>query len=708
MCPLTTARVALGFGHFPGRNGLRNLDETAGVPAAMNNYHDKGLILFVDDDKVIAEVTGKYLSSLGYHVALASNGREAFELFEQLRPQLVVADLCMPVMDGLQFLEETRKKDIVTPVIVTTGYPDIETAIRAIQHGAFDYIRKPFKLELLQQKIERALRTSRNLRQNAVYTELAALHDLSHTLVNIHDVEALLDETFRYCIDIAQADSGFIQTLDPRTGTLVARRESGDEVASHEAKLKSLVQWVLEREQTVVVRDGKPPAGVDVVLDAGPGVSMVLMPLTAGEDVVGVVGLVRTDPHNAFSEADLSVLEVVASQAGIAINNAHLYASVGQKLEELTLVSTYSEQLAGLMDRMAIIECLFETVLKHFVIDVMAFLVVQKRRHLCLFWSRGPISAEDRETIRSDVVEFYNGTSAMQIAANRVLRREREGSGAGKTAVALPLRFRSLLPVAAEDFGFGVVFFGAQGGLEDEREQSALISSLVSQTRIALTNAKLYGDMKENYIKTIKALAIAVDAKDTYTHGHSENVMNIAADISDVMKVDEQQLGIIRDAALLHDIGKIGIPGYILNKPGPLTYEEFNGVMKTHSTLGANIVRDVPFLQELYPLILYHHEDYDGSGYPEGLEGDEIPIGARIIHVADAFEAMTSKRPYRNSLGNAEALRRLAEGRGSHFDPTGVDALMVVAERKGWNRPDSAAPGDPPAVSSAMAAGAEN
>ncbi len=666
----------------------------------MNKNHDKGVILFVDDDRVIAEVTGKYLTSLGYHVALASNGREAFELFEQLKPQLVVADLCMPVMDGLQFLEEARKKDIVTPVIVTTGYDDIETAIRAIQHGAFDYIRKPFKLELLQQKIERALRANRNLRKNAVYTELAALHDLSHKLVNIHDVEALLDEMFRYCLTIAQADSGFIETVDPQTGGLAVRRESGEEATTHEEALRPLMQWVLDHEQSVVVREGRAQPASGVELDLGRDISMVLMPLTAGSDVVGVVGLIRTDPHNAFSEADLSVLEVVASQAGIAINNAHLYASVGQKLEELTLVSTYSEQLAGLMDRTAIIECLFDTVLKHFPIDVMAFLIIQKRRHLFLFWSRGPMSSEDRDSIRADVVEFYNGTSTMQIAATRVLLREREDSGRGEKTVGLPLQFRSLLPVAAEDFGFGVVLFGAQRQLDDEREQSALLSSLVSQTRIALTNAKLYGDMKENYIKTIKALAIAVDAKDTYTHGHSENVMNIAADVAEVMKIDEQQLGIIRDAALLHDIGKIGIPGYILNKPGPLTYEEFNGVMKTHSTLGANIVRDVPFLQELFPLILHHHEDYDGSGYPEGLEGDEIPIGARIIHVADAFEAMTSKRPYRNSLGNAEALRRLAEGRGTHFDPAVVDALMVVAERKGWTEAQS----DTPAAASAAAA----
>ncbi|MBD3240164.1 MAG: response regulator [Chitinivibrionales bacterium] len=657
----------------------------------MTSNRDKCLILFVDDDKVISEVTGKYLSSLGYRVALAANGKQALELFGELKPQVVVADLCMPVMDGLQFLEETRKKDSVTPVIVTTGYPDIETAIRAIQHGAFDYIRKPFKLELLHQKIERALRINRDVRTSAVYSELAALHDLSHKLVNIHNVDKLLDETFRYCLDVTGASSAFIQTLDRRSGGMITRRSSDGSTLADDAEVKPLVEWVITHGHPLLVVNGKTMPETDVQLDERPGRSLMFVPLTAGDDLVGVVGLARDDPHNPFTSGDINVLDVLASQAAIALNNAHLYASVGQKLEELTLVSTYSEQLAGLMDRTAIIEGLFDTVLKHFELDVMAFLIIQKRRHLFLFWSRGRIEGGDRDFLRDRVVSYYNETSPREIMGSRVILRELESSGAADETVGLPMVFESMLPVAAEDFSFGVVYFGSTHGLENEKETSALLSSLVSQTRIALTNAKLYGDMKENYIKTIKALAIAVDAKDTYTHGHSENVMNIAADISEVMGIDEQKVGVIRDAALLHDIGKIGIPGYILNKPGPLTYEEFNGVMKTHSTLGANIVRDVPFLQDLYPLILYHHEDYDGSGYPEGREGDEIPIGARIIHVADAFEAMTSKRPYRNSLGNKEALRRLIEGRGTHFDPAVVDALMVVARRKGWAEPEEEA-----------------
>jgi putative nucleotidyltransferase with HDIG domain len=287
------------------------------------------------------------------------------------------------------------------------------------------------------------------------------------------------------------------------------------------------------------------------------------------------------------------------------------------------------------------------------------------------------------EKICRDIAGAVNERAALRIDPRRISIENTNGSG---KAVRRPLTltFGHIIPLISEELCFGALYFGAVKSLENEAEMLSLLSGIVNQTRIALTNSKLYGDMKENYIRTIKALAIAVDAKDTYTHGHSENVMNIAAEICAEMGIDDKWVRIIKDASLLHDIGKIGIPGYILNKTGPLTSHEFDGVMKTHSPLGANIVKDVPFLQDLHDLILHHHEHFDGSGYPEGLAGDTIPLGARIIHVADAYEAMTSNRPYRSSLGSTEAVKRLRDGAGSQFDPKIVEAFLSIAKRKGW------------------------
>jgi putative nucleotidyltransferase with HDIG domain len=248
----------------------------------------------------------------------------------------------------------------------------------------------------------------------------------------------------------------------------------------------------------------------------------------------------------------------------------------------------------------------------------------------------------------------------------------------------MPFGFDYIAPVAWEGTAIGIFFLGTVMKRQDLHESEALISGLVNQVRISLVNAKLYNDMKVNYLRTIKALAIAVDAKDKYTLGHSEKVMLLAEELArEIQEFDSRRVAVIRDAALLHDIGKIGIPGTILNKPGPLSYDEFNGVMKSHSTLGANIVKEVPFLSDLYKLILHHHEHYDGSGYPGGLQGENIPLGARILHLADAFDAMTSDRPYRTSLGHQEAVRRIVADSGKHFDPALVGVFLRVARRKG-------------------------
>jgi uncharacterized domain HDIG len=381
---------------------------------------------------------------------------------------------------------------------------------------------------------------------------------------------------------------------------------------------------------------------------------------------------------------DLNLIDMLTAQASIAINNATLISSVKQKLDDLSLISTYSEQLMQLVDENDVLKCLFMTVQKYFPVDMIGILIVQKRNHVFSYWSRAKLTEEEIGRACSEVVGEYNRVALGNVTQKRISFHQLLPSPEPAAKLAAPLQFRHIVPIVGEAFDFGAIYFGAVSDFTRSQGRLTLLSSLVSQTRIALANSKLYNDMKENYIRTIKALAIAVDAKDTYTHGHSENVMNIAEELSHELELETRQVGNIRDAGLLHDIGKIGVPGYILNKAGTLTYEEFNGIMKTHSSLGANIVKDVPFLQNLYKLILYHHENFDGSGYPEGLRGDHIPIGARIIHVADAFEAMTSNRPYRDSLGKEEAIRRLNESSGKQFDPAIVEAFMRLARRKGW------------------------
>src|SRR5688500_148394 len=171
---------------------------------------------------------------------------------------------------------------------------------------------------------------------------------------------------------------------------------------------------------------------------------------------------------------------------------------------------------------------------------------------------------------------------------------------------------------------------------------------------------------------------MAIDAKDQITHGHIRRVQQLAVGLGEAMGLKESaQIRAVEAAALLHDMGKLAVPEYILNKPGPLTPAEFEK-MKLHASVGADILSAIEFPYPVVPIVRHHHESWDGSGYPDGLKGSDIPIGARILSVVDCFDALTSDRPYRPRLSDADALRILAERRGTMYDPLVVDTFAQV------------------------------
>jgi putative nucleotidyltransferase with HDIG domain len=196
------------------------------------------------------------------------------------------------------------------------------------------------------------------------------------------------------------------------------------------------------------------------------------------------------------------------------------------------------------------------------------------------------------------------------------------------------------------------------------------------------------GETEAAYVAAIKALAAALDARDPYTSGHSERVSALSVMVGRHMTLADDEIEVLRLGALLHDIGKIGIRDRVLSKRGPLTDEEFE-IIKTHPTVGANILRHVPFLTRHMPIVEMHHEQPDGRGYPHGLFGHATPLLARIVHVADAFDAMTSARAYRPAQGESHALAELTRHRGTQFDPEVVDAFMTAWRAQGGSNGDA-------------------
>lgn len=208
------------------------------------------------------------------------------------------------------------------------------------------------------------------------------------------------------------------------------------------------------------------------------------------------------------------------------------------------------------------------------------------------------------------------------------------------------------------------------GSLEVERSQ--YVASLIATQS---HNARVYAELKDLLFGIIRALTAAIDAKDPYTSGHSERVARIAVRIAEEMGMPPQKRSDLYLAGLLHDIGKIGIDDEVLKKVGPLTPLEYRKIQE-HVEIGVKILQDLKKLRHILPGVRHHHESLDGSGYPDHLEGEEIPLEARILAVADSFDAMSSNRPYRKRLSPMQIDEILAKGRGVQWDPVVIDALM--------------------------------
>lgn len=208
-----------------------------------------------------------------------------------------------------------------------------------------------------------------------------------------------------------------------------------------------------------------------------------------------------------------------------------------------------------------------------------------------------------------------------------------------------------------------------------------LIEVFASQIAAALDNARLYRALKDQYEQMIAALAGAIEARDSYTYGHSQQVTRYAVRLAMELGLREDEIKRIHYAGLLHDIGKIGVRDDVLLKAGPLNAEELIQ-MRQHPQIGVRILEQIHGLRDILPLIAAHHERVDGNGYPLGLRGDEIPLGARILAVADAFEALTADRAYRAALDPEQALQVIQRGRGSHWDAQIVDVFVAMMRRE--------------------------
>jgi putative nucleotidyltransferase with HDIG domain len=312
-----------------------------------------------------------------------------------------------------------------------------------------------------------------------------------------------------------------------------------------------------------------------------------------------------------------------------------------------------------------------------FEAEVGFVVIAEARYELPRFLGQLGLTQQQQAKVLADalLVETLQGREAWACSAPDLF-------GIGAKAVALA-------PFHAEKGEFVVV--GAVRLYEEEFDEPeiALLDAVTKATGHALERAwltqeriELVDRLEAAWLGTAEALAAALEAKDSYTADHASSIAELAIEVGEEFGLDEDALRDLRYGAIFHDIGKIAIPDAILNKPGPLTGSEFE-VIKRHPIVGEQILAPVPFLEQVRRIVRHDHERWDGKGYPDGLKGRQIPIGARIVLVVDAFHAMVSDRSYRQGMSEESARLELRAHAGTQFDPDVVDAFLRVLDRRG-------------------------
>lgn len=460
-------------------------------------------ILVVDDEEVIREILADFLSMEGFTVHVAKDGAEALAELSRASYDLVLSDLKMPNVGGIELLEAISKHTPNVTTIIMTGFGTVESAIDAMKRGAYDYIMKPFKMEEVVHTVRRGLQKRKLEAENLRLREALSLYKVSEAIASSLSLDEVLGTATDAALHEVDADAVSVVLQDGNGEFFERARETHPEFRT-EGGLGELCPQALAdyfedgRPLRVRGREGlrffrRLPEGVELS-------SLIVTPLRVRKRTVGYLGAMSFTPSKSFDEGQRKLLTIVSNRAAAAIENA-----------------------------------------------------------------------------------------------------------------------------------------------------------------------KLYEDLKATFKQTIKGLASAIDKMDRYTAGHSERVAAYAQILAIKLGLPEEQVEIVRQSALMHDVGKIGCV-MNLNKPGKLSEAEY-GVFQRHPTYGKDILEPIRFLHPLIPGVHMHHERWDGAGYPLGLKAQEIPLIARIIAVADTYDAMTSDRAYRKALPHDVAVNEIERCAGSQFDP---------------------------------------
>lgn len=397
------------------------------------------------------------------------------------------------------------------------------------------------------------------------------------------------------------------------------------------------------------------------------------------------LGLLAVCCRKSLSASQEETLLLLGRGAGVSLENLARSNVALRRVGQLSLLYDIGRAMNSILDVRKLLDEIMHRGQESLMAEACSVLLVDEEKQELFFEiAMGEAGAAlEQVRLRMDQgVAGWIATNAKPLIINDVSKDPRFFSQVDKSVKFIT---RSILgvPLLARGKTIGVIeVLNKRDGREFSNEDLELLTALAANAAISIDNARLFQAVLGGYLDTIRALAAAVDAKDPYTAGHIDRVSAYSMETGKVLQLSEHEMTVLHYGSILHDVGKIGIADAILGKPAPLTREEFE-VMSTHAEIGSRMLEGISFLQKARSIARHHHETWDGKGYPDGLAGESIPRDARIVGVVDAFDAMTTDRPYRKALSMEFAMDELRKKAGIQFDPDVVEAFAVVLKRRG-------------------------
>jgi len=544
---------------------------------------------------------------------------------------------------------KARGRGLIVPFDETALERPAEGTIRRDDGRSIAYLRM---LQSLSGKLSRL---------NDVAQIGQAIADELHLLIDYHNCRVFLREEDDL---VPVAFRGALTAADPErpaelSGTVVGRGITGRVAETGEALLIG---------DAARCEFGELIAGTADIEE-----SLLAVPFTYGMSVIGVL-VVSKLGRDQFDADDLRMLEVLAGHAAVSLENARLYEAQRREAETAKALLAFGRDLAeavGLADVAGRVAAGVCGLLESPSASVWLQEAVSRDLRRLGTHPAATTPEDGEELVPAEQLEgWIEQTDPCAVSDEDVPAL---ASALGRAGGSL-----ALAPFVVEG-RWGAIVAPIPGRPSLRERELELLVSLAHQTRLAMQTAVGYENLERTFLSTVEALANALEASNESTSTHARVITDLALEVGEELGLETEQLKRLELGALFHDIGKIGIPEPLLTKSGPLTEEE-RRVVETHPVLGERIIAPIEQLADVRPVVRSAHEHYDGSGYPDGLVGDQIPLESRIVLACDAYYAMTTDRPYRAALGLDEARRRLVEASGSQFDPQVVDALLRVLD----------------------------